>query len=69
MPKTTKKRAKVKNLPKPAKELSGKQRKKVKGGLLPAVQTSVSTVGTQVKIGSTGLAAKGGVGFGSDGLQ
>ena len=40
MPKNTKKRTKVKDLPRAKQELTAKAAKKVKGGLLPAVQPS-----------------------------
>ena len=50
MPKNTKKRTKVKGLPRPEQELTAKGAKKVKGGLLTATQpTSLSTTVQKVK--------------------
>jgi len=55
MPKNTKKRTKVKDLPRPNQDLTAKAAKKVKGGLLPAVQpSSLGTIAQKVKIGVKG---------------
>ncbi len=55
MPKTTKKRTKVKDLPRSKQELSPKAAKKVKGGLLPAVQPSgLGATAQKVRIGVKG---------------
>ena len=51
MPKNTNPRTKVKDLPKPKKELTPKAAKKVKGGL----ESSLTATTTKVKIGSGGV--------------
>ena len=53
MPKTTKRRTKVKNLAKPEQELTSEQAKDVKGGLLTA-STSI-TDGTSNTLSSNNL--------------
>ena len=70
MPKNTK-RTKVTNLPRSKKELTTKAAKKVKGGLLPAIQPSQGTsLGTTVQKVKIGGSTKGGWDLGQlPGLQ
>ena len=60
MPKSTKKRTKVKDLPQARQELTAKAAKRVKGGLLPAVQPQSASLSAAVqKVKKTGSGAKG----------
>ena len=73
MPKNTKKRTKVKGLPRPEQELNAKAAKKVKGGLLTAVQpsqgTSLSATVQKVKTGGGSVKGSWTLGQLDGGLQ
>ena len=56
--KSTKPRTRVQNLPKDAHELSGKEKKKVKGGLLPYVEQDNVRKSSNIQDGTSNTITK-----------